>query len=84
MKGKFVVIIGPSASGKTELVRALLARIPHSTKLKTKTTRDRRAGEKEEYFFITREEFTKGINEGDFFEYTEVYGNLYGSSKKRA
>ncbi len=82
MKGKFVVIIGPSASGKTELVKALLARIPNSTRLKTKTTRGRRPGEKDEYFFITLEEFMKGINEGDFFEYTEVYGNLYGSSKK--
>ncbi len=83
MKGKFFVIVGPSASGKTELVKALISKIPNSARLVTKTTRPRRPEEKEtDYFFISREEFEKGIAEGDFFEYAEVYGNLYGSSKK--
>lgn len=82
MKGKFVVIAGPSASGKTELVRALLTKIPNSARLMTSTTRERRPGEYEDYFFISREVFEKGIEHGDFFEYAEVYGNLYGSSKK--
>lgn len=81
-KGKFIIIVGPSASGKTELVAALTKRIPNSARLITTTTRAPRPGEKNDYFFVTREEFEKGIEAGDFFEYAEVYGNLYGPSNK--
>lgn len=81
MNGKLIIIVGPSASGKTELVKALLKKVPHSIRLKTTTTRERRPGEEDDYFFIRRNEFEKKIQEGDFFEYAEVYGNLYGLSK---
>jgi guanylate kinase len=81
MKGKFIVIVGPSAAGKTELVTALLKKIPHSARLITTTTRPRRPGEKDDYFFISREEFEKGIQKEEFFEYAKVYGNFYGASK---
>ncbi len=81
-KGTFVVIVGPSASGKTKLVTELLKRIPDSARLITTTTRQPRPGEKDDYFFISREEFEKGIAEDVFFEHAEVYGNLYGSSRK--
>ena len=77
-----MIIVGPSAAGKTELVKALLANIPSSTRLITTTTRPRRLDETNEYDFVSTEEFEKGIERGDFFEYAEVYGNLYGSSKK--
>jgi|CXWK01.1.fsa_nt_gi guanylate kinase len=81
--GKFFVIVGPSASGKTELVKELIKRIPNSARLVTTTTRVRRPEElATDYFFINRQEFEKGIVDGDFFEYAEVYGNLYGPSKK--
>lgn len=83
MKGKFIVVVGPSAAGKTELVKTLLKKIPNSARLVTSTTRERRPEEKPtDYFFISREEFEKGIADGEFFEYADVYGNLYGSSKK--
>jgi len=84
MKGKFIVIVGPSASGKTELVSVLVKKVPGSARLITMTTRPRRPNETHEkdYFFITKAEFEKRIEGGDFFEYAEVYGNLYGSSKK--
>ncbi|MDQ3077115.1 MAG: guanylate kinase [bacterium] len=82
MNGKFVIITGPSGSGKTALVTSILTKIPHSTRLVTTTTRVPRPGEKDDYFFVLREEFEKGIKNEDFFEYAEVYGNLYGSSKK--
>jgi guanylate kinase len=82
MSGRFVVITGPSASGKTTLVTTLLARVPDSARLVTMTTRRPRPGEKDgiDYFFITREEFEERLEEDEFFEYAEVYGNLYGSS----
>ncbi len=84
MKGTLVIIIGPSASGKTTLVQELLKRVPESARLVTVTTRSMRPQEKEgvDFFFISRKEFEQRIQEGDFFEHAEVYGNLYGSSKK--
>ena len=46
------------------------------------TTRAQRFGEEDgrEYFFITKEEFERQIKDGDFLEYAEVHGNLYGTS----
>jgi len=84
MTGKFVVVTGPSASGKTSIVDALLKQVPNSTRLVTCTTRKKRPHEQEgdHYHFLSREEFEKRAQEGEFFEQAEVYGNLYGSSKK--
>lgn len=82
MSGKFIIIVGPSGSGKTEIVKKLLQQIPNSARLITCTTRTRRVGEGEDYFFISRTEFEKRLREDDFFEHAEVYGNLYGSSRQ--
>ena len=84
MKGRFVMIIGPSAAGKTELVKALLARVPGSARLVTMTTRPQRPGELEgvDYHFVDRAEFERRIAAGDLLEHAEVYGNLYGQSKE--
>ena len=84
MKGKFVIVTGPSASGKTRLVDFLVWQVPDSAKLVTVTTRLPRPGEKDgvDYFFTDRPIFEKRMAEGEFFEYAEVYGNLYGSSRK--
>ena len=83
MEGELIIISGPSASGKTVIVRSLLAKVKDSTRLVTVTTRDPRPGEVDgrDYFFIKRDEFLKRVKEGDFFEHAEVYGNLCGSSK---
>lgn len=83
-QGRFIVITGPSAAGKTRLVDELLQRVPNAARLVTVTTRAARPGEKDgvDYFFISRGEFRKRLAENDFFEHAEVYGNLYGSSKR--
>ena len=46
------------------------------------TTRPKREGEEEgrEYFFISKDEFERRIAAGDFLEYANVHGNLYGTS----
>ena len=48
------------------------------------TTRAARAGEVHgrDYFFLSREEFEKGIREGAYAEHAEVFGNHYGTPKK--
>ncbi len=81
--GKFIMIVGPSGSGKDELVKVLLKKIPNSARFVTTTNRKPRPEEKPtDYFFISTEEFKKGIANGDFFEFVNIYGNLYGSSMK--
>lgn len=82
--GEFIVIIGPTASGKTLLITELLKRLPNAARLVTTTTRARRTGEQDgrEYVFASREEFNRGICDGEFIEWAEVHGNLYGSSRK--
>ena len=84
MTGKFIIIVGPSTSGKTELVKALLKKMPEATRFVSVTTRAMRPEEKNgvDYTFTDRADFEKRIAAGEFFEYAEVYGNLYGSSKK--
>lgn len=85
MKGRFIIIAGPSASGKTTIVDALLARYPESKRLVTTTSRAIRPGEVhgQHYYFITKEEFERGIKDGRFLEYNIFADNYYGSSKDR-
>lgn len=77
-----IVLAGASASGKTEVAK-LLAKKYGIVKIITTTTRDMRVGEvdKRDYFFISKEEFERKIQAGDFVEYTFYNGNLYGSTK---
>jgi guanylate kinase len=79
-KGKLVIISGPSGSGKTTVCEQLTqeSNIRRSISV---TTRPQRATEKEgeHYHFISRDEFHKRINAGQFAEYAEYSGNLYGT-----
>jgi guanylate kinase len=78
------VIVAPSGAGKSSLVAALLERDPTIRLSVSYTTRPPRAGETSgrEYNFVTREKFSALIAEGEFLEHAEVYGNLYGTSKR--
>lgn len=80
MKGKLVIISGPSGCGKTTVCERLTQE-PNVKKSISITTRTPRAYEKDaiHYYFISRDEFYKRINEGRFAEYAEYCGNLYGT-----
>jgi len=84
MKGKFVIIIGPSAVGKTTLVDVLLKRIPQSKRITTVTTRMPREGEieGEDFFFVTREQFENMRDTETLIEWSEHFENYYGTSKQ--
>ena len=77
-----IVLAGASASGKTEVAKEL-ARKYGITKVITTTTRDMRVGEVNgrDYFFVSKEQFERMIQEGRFVEYTFYNNNLYGSTK---
>ncbi len=80
-KGKTFIICGPSGVGKGTVVARLLASDPSLYFSVSATTRAPRAGEENgvHYHFLTREQFEQGIADGDFLEYAEYVGNLYGT-----
>ncbi len=82
-KGKFIVISGPSGVGKGTICKKLFEEINAWYSISS-TTRDPREGEVDgvNYFFITKDEFKKKIDEGEFLEYNYYNDNYYGTSKK--
>lgn len=84
-EGKIFVITGCSGSGKTEISKNLLKKKELKlTKITTCTTREPRNGEVngKDYFFLTKNEFLRNIEEKKMFEWAKVYGNYYGSRKE--
>jgi guanylate kinase len=81
MAGGLIVVSGPSGSGKTTIARALLRNIPSLRFSVSATTRPIRTGEREgvDYYYLSREVFLRRVASGEFVEWEEVYGNLYGT-----
>ena len=81
-KGQLLVVSGPSGAGKGTICKALIEKNPIWISTSC-TTRKPRAGEVDgiNYFFIEREEFLKRIDNDEFLEYAEVYGNFYGTPR---
>jgi guanylate kinase len=78
------IISAPSGSGKSTLVervRETVLRLDFSISY---TTRFPRGSEQNgrEYFFISRSEFEKMIQAGEFLEYADVFGNYYGTARR--
>ena len=83
MRGKLILIVGPSGSGKRTLTEYVQTAFPDIVFPASCTTRDPRPGEGEgnAYYFISREEFQRRIEAGEFLEWAEYAGNLYGTLK---
>ncbi len=82
-RGMLLVISGPSGSGKSTICRRLRedARVVFSV---SATTRPMRAGEVDgqDYHFLDRRAFQRHVEQGDFIEWAEVHGNLYGTLRR--
>ena len=75
-----VVLIGPGGVGKGTLARRLVDTDPKFWLSRSWTTRERRASERgDEYFYVDRSTFEKAIEAGNFLEWAEFHGNLYGT-----
>jgi guanylate kinase len=82
VKGKLLVISGPSGVGKSSVVRALTDRMAFHFSVSW-TTRKRRAGEVDgvDYVFVDRVRFEEAIARGGLLEWAEYSGNLYGTPR---
>ncbi len=79
-----IVISSPSGAGKTTLVSALLSRVPQTRLSVSYTTRPPRPHEIDgkDYRFISQDEFERMRQRGEFLEWAEVHGHLYGTSRR--
>ena len=82
-KGALIVISGFSGAGKGTLVKKLLSSYERFALSISMTTRSPRIGEEngKDYFFVSKEEFQKTIDEDGFLEYATYVGNFYGTPK---
>ncbi|MDQ0350567.1 guanylate kinase [Alkalibacillus filiformis] len=82
-KGILFILSGPSGVGKGTVRKALFERDPDLAYSISVTTRQAREGEQNgvDYFFKTKEEVKKMIEQGEFIEYAEYVGNYYGTPK---
>lgn len=85
MKGKCLIFSAPSGSGKTTIVKRLMATMPEQLAFSiSATSRQPRKGEKDgvDYHFLSAEEFEARVAQDDFVEWEEVYpGTSYGTLK---
>ncbi|HSM85226.1 MAG TPA: guanylate kinase [Candidatus Limnocylindrales bacterium] len=83
MSGIPFIISAPSGSGKSTLVNELRKYVPNVEFSISYTTRLPRGSEQDgrEYHFISRGEFERMIEQSEFLEHAEVFGNYYGTAK---
>jgi guanylate kinase len=76
------VVSAPSGTGKTTMVECLVKQVPGLVLSRSYTSRERRPGEVDgvDYNFIGRDAFEAMIARGEFLEWADVFGNLYGTS----
>lgn len=82
-RGKIIVIVAPSGTGKSTLIKRLVQDVSDLTWSVSCTTRPKRAGEVEgkDYFFITEKDFLTKKENNEFVEWAKVHSNYYGTLK---
>ncbi|QSX33938.1 guanylate kinase [Shewanella avicenniae] len=84
-RGNLFIVSAPSGAGKSSLISALLGDKPADMQVSVShTTRQPRPGEVngQHYHFVAVEEFKQLIADEAFFEWAEVFGNYYGTSRR--
>ena len=79
--GLLFIVSAPSGAGKTTLVERLVEQIPHLRMSRSYTSRTARPGETDgvDYNFVSRARFEAMASAGEFLEWADVFGNLYGT-----
>jgi guanylate kinase len=82
--GALFVISAPSGTGKTTVVDRLVERLPNLVRSRSYTSRPRRPGEVDgvDYNFVSRDRFEAMVRAGEFLEWADIFGNLYGTRRQ--
>lgn len=82
--GNLLIVSGPSGAGKSRISAGVLQTLPEIRFSVSYTTREPRPAEIDgvDYHFVSRDEFIRRKDAGEFLESAEVYGNLYGTSAR--
>ena len=83
-RGLLFIVSAPSGAGKTTLVERLVEQTPRLRMSRSYTSRAARQGEADgvDYNFVSRERFEAMIAAGEFLEWADVFGNLYGTGAR--
>ena len=81
-RGLLFIVSAPSGAGKTTLVERLVEQVPNLKMSRSYTSRRAREGEMDgvDYNFVTKQRFEAMAAAGEFLEWADVFGNLYGTS----
>jgi guanylate kinase len=84
VRGTLFIISAPSGTGKTTILKEIIATVPRVSFSVSYTTRPARDGEKNEidYYFVSKEVFSEIRERNDFLEWAEVHGNFYGTRRQ--
>jgi len=84
IRSAILIVSGPSGCGKSTLLREVYKNIPNYFSSISTTTREKRETEEDriDYFFVSKEEFEKDIEAGNFLEWAKVHENYYGTKLK--
>jgi guanylate kinase len=82
--GNLIIVSGPSGAGKSAISAGVLDSLANIRFSVSHTTRPPRGSERDgvEYHFVSRAKFAELRDAGEFLEWAEVYGNLYGTSRR--
>jgi guanylate kinase len=81
--GLLFVVSAPSGTGKTTVVQRLVSTTPGLGQSRSYTSRPSRPGEVDgvDYNFVSRDVFEGMVRRGEFLEWADLFGNLYGTSR---
>ena len=84
-KGKIVIVSGPSGVGKSTICKNIVEKIDEASLSVSVTTRPKSDTETDgrDYWFVSKDEFEKRIENGLLLEYANVFGNMYGTPKDK-
>ena len=85
-KGLLIILSGPSGVGKGTVRKAIMAkhkvRLTYSISMTTRAPRAKEVNGRD-YYFVSKEEFQRNIDEVNFLEWAEFVGNRYGTPKDK-
>ena len=83
-KSMMLILSSPSGAGKTTISKKIQQKHKNFKISVSHTTRKARTNEVNgvDYHFVSKDEFKKMIDSGDFYEYAKIFDNYYGTSKK--